>query len=182
MLSTPSGVPACPLVSCQTLVLPLALHSHMLHILVNNFLRSVRVWSPNSTGNRVCFSPLLLSVIIYYCCVRILCLTLCDPVDCSPPGSSVYGILQARILEWIGMPSSRGSSQPRDQTHVSCISCIGRQILYHCSPWEDTPLPPNIHSPMPATPALSKSWGIASSHTLPTCPWKAVLLGRLRGQ
>ena len=39
-----------------------------------------------------------------------LCLTLCDPMDCTPPGSSVHGILQARILEWAAMPSSRGSS------------------------------------------------------------------------
>ena len=45
-------------------------------------------------------------------------------MDCSPPGSSVCGILQARILEWVAMPSSRGSSQPRDGTHVSCGSCI----------------------------------------------------------
>ena len=43
-----------------------------------------------------------------------LCLTLCDPMDCSPPGSSVHGIIQARILEWVAMPSSRGSSWPRD--------------------------------------------------------------------
>ena len=50
------------------------------------------------------------------------CPTLCDPMDCSPPGSSVHGILQARILEWIAMPSSRVSSWPRDQTHVSCIA------------------------------------------------------------
>ena len=56
---------------------------------------------------------------------------LCDPVDCSPPGSSVHGILQARILEWVAMPSSRGSSPPRDRTHVSYVSCIGRQVLYH---------------------------------------------------
>ena len=41
-------------------------------------------------------------------------LTLCDPMDCSPPGSSVLGILQARILEWVAIPFSRGSSQPRD--------------------------------------------------------------------
>ena len=47
------------------------------------------------------------------------CLTLCDPRDRSPPVSSVSGILQARILEWVAMPSSRGSSWPRDQTHVS---------------------------------------------------------------
>ena len=42
------------------------------------------------------------------------CLTLCDPMDSSPPGSSVHGILKARILEWVAMPSSRGSSQPRN--------------------------------------------------------------------
>ena len=61
------------------------------------------------------------------------CPALCDPMDCSPPGSSVPGILPARILKWVAMPSSRGSSQPRDQTRVSCVSCIGRQVLYHWS-------------------------------------------------
>ena len=49
-------------------------------------------------------------------------LTPCNPKDCSPPGSSVHGNLQARILEWVAIPSFRGSSQPRDQTHVSCIA------------------------------------------------------------
>ena len=58
-------------------------------------------------------------------------LTLCDPMDCNPPGSSVHGILQARILEWVAMPSSGGFSQPRDQTHVSYILCIGGLVLYH---------------------------------------------------
>ena len=48
-------------------------------------------------------------------------LTLCDPIDFSPLGSSVHGILQARILEWVAIPFSRGSSQPRDRTQVSCI-------------------------------------------------------------
>ena len=47
------------------------------------------------------------------------CLTLCDPMDCSPPGSSVHGILQARILEWVAIPFSRGSSQAKDRTWVS---------------------------------------------------------------
>jgi len=56
-----------------------------------------------------------------YVLVAQSCLFLCNPIDCSPPGSSVHGILQARILEWIAMPSSRGSSQPRDQTLVSCF-------------------------------------------------------------
>ena len=50
-----------------------------------------------------------------------LCTTLCDSMDCSPPGSSVNGILQARVLEWFAMPSSRGSPQPRHWTQVSCI-------------------------------------------------------------
>ena len=58
------------------------------------------------------------------------CPTLCSPVHCSPPGFSVHGILQARILEWVAMPSSRGSSRPRDQIQVSCVSCIGRWVLY----------------------------------------------------
>ena len=59
------------------------------------------------------------------------CPTLCDPLDCSLPGSSVHGIFQARILEWVAISFSRGSSWPRDQTWVSCVSCIGRQVLYH---------------------------------------------------
>ena len=58
------------------------------------------------------------------------CLTLCDPMDCSPPGSSVHGTLQARILEWVSIPFSRGSSQSKDRTQASCT---GRWILYHLS-------------------------------------------------
>ena len=59
-----------------------------------------------------------------------LWLTLCDPMDCSLPGSSVHGILQARKLEWVAIPSSSGSSQPRDGSHDSFLSCIGRRVLY----------------------------------------------------
>ena len=59
------------------------------------------------------------------------CSTLCDPMDSSPTGSSVHGILQAGIVQWVAMSSSRGSSQPRDQTGVSYISCTGRQTFYH---------------------------------------------------
>ena len=77
---------------------------------------------------------------VYVCvcaCIRVnakllqLCPTLCDPMDHSFQGSSVSGILQARILEWVAIPSSRGSSWPRDWTQVSCVSCLGRQVLYH---------------------------------------------------
>ena len=60
---------------------------------------------------------------LFFCCSVIqLCLTLYDPINCSPPGSSVHEIFQARILEWVAMPSSRGSSQPRDPTQVSHIA------------------------------------------------------------
>ena len=64
-----------------------------------------------------------------------LCLTLYDPMDYNPPGSSVHGIFQPRILEWVAISFSRGSSWPRDRTRVSCI---GMQILYHLGssfPW-----------------------------------------------
>ena len=64
-------------------------------------------WKINKWNLRVCMLTLQ------------LCLTLFHPVDCSSPGSSVHGIFQARILEWIAMPSSRGSSLPRDQTCIS---------------------------------------------------------------
>ena len=71
----------------------------------------------------------------WFVCVRArlfwMCPTLCDPMDCSLPVSSVHGILQARILESVVMPSFRGSSQPRDRTHISYVSCIGRLVLYH---------------------------------------------------
>ena len=72
-------------------------------------------------------------------CVKSLqpCLTLATPwTVCSPPGSSVHGILQARILEQVAMPSSRGSSQPRDLIHISYIFCIGKRILYTSATWE----------------------------------------------
>ena len=63
-------------------------------------------------------------------------LILCDPKDCSLPGSFVHGIFQARILEWVAISFSKGSSWSRDGTHVFRISCTGRPILYHCAPWE----------------------------------------------
>ena len=58
------------------------------------------------------------------CVCSYLRLIFCDPMDCSPPGSCVHGILQARILEWVAMPSSRGFSIPRDWTYVFCDSSI----------------------------------------------------------
>ena len=63
------------------------------------------------------------------CTLSLSVLQLCDPTDCSPPVSSVHGIFQARILHWVAISFSRGSSPPRDWTHISWISCIGRWTL-----------------------------------------------------
>ena len=77
------------------------------------------------------------------------CPTLCNPMDCSPPGSCIHGILQARILEWVAIPFSRGSPWPREQTCVSCIEgglftiWATRQAFYqvHAKRWKPLLLP-----------------------------------------
>ena len=72
-------------------------------------------------------------------CVHMLAqlyLTLCDPMKCGRPGSSVHGISQARILEWVAISYFRGTFQPRDQIHISCISYSCRQIFYLWATWE----------------------------------------------
>ena len=88
--------------------------------------------------NRVpCALQLVLTSYLFYICVYVhaksfqLCLTFCNHMDCSPPGSSIHGIHQARIREWVAIPFSRRSSQLRDRTFISYILCIGRQVLYH---------------------------------------------------
>ena len=85
-----------------------------------------------------CCSSVVLKTTLPCTCAKSLqsCLTLCEPMDCSPPGSSVLGTLQARILEWVAMPSSRGSSWPRDRTHVSCISCTAGRFFTPWATWE----------------------------------------------
>ena len=60
----------------------------------------------------------------------------CNPMDHSLPGSSVHGILQARILAWFAMPSPRAPSQPRDQTQVSWVSCIEGRFFTYWTTWE----------------------------------------------
>ena len=74
------------------------------------------------------------SILVQVVLVTLSCLTLCDPMDCRPPGSSVYGILHTRILEQATIPFSRGSSQPRNWIRVFCIAgrfltvCIMREV------------------------------------------------------
>ena len=72
-----------------------------------------------------CTFPVGVNIVVRVCLLNHA--RLFATLDCSPAGSSVYGIAQARILEWVAISSSRGTSQPRDQTRVSCI---GRWILY----------------------------------------------------
>ena len=80
------------------------------------------LWWQLPSCNRTFIYVLLDScVCVCVCSVTQTCLTLCSPMVCSPPGSSVHGILQARILEWVAIPFSRGSSWPRDRTHISCM-------------------------------------------------------------
>ena len=69
-------------------------------------------------------------------CVCSVTKALCNPIDCSPPGSSVHRIFQTRILEQVSISYFRGPSLPRDQTGVSCVACLGSQILYHCTTWK----------------------------------------------
>ena len=95
------------------------------------------------------------------------CLTLCGPRDSRQPGSSVHGIFQARILQWVGISFCRGSSWPRDKTPVSCISCIGRQILYTSVTWE-------------AMWDVDKSWNVRD-FDFPSCKLKEIKVPASRG-
>ena len=86
---------------------------------VRNFQRKHCIWNSDWC------------VCVCVCVYAQLCLTIWDPLDCSPPFDSVHGIFQANILEQVAIFSSRGSSWPRDWNRISFISCIGRWILYH---------------------------------------------------
>ena len=92
----------------------------------------------NSQRTELRFTPISsfwspLSVMAANCavlCAKSLqsCPTFCNPKDCSPPGSSIHGILQVRILEWVAISFSRGCLPPRDQTHISKVSWISVQF------------------------------------------------------
>ena len=110
-------------------------------IVYNSFIYNV----PNLEITKISFNRKMkkhTQVHIYCCCCLVAksCPALFDPMDYSSPGSSVHGISQKRILEWIAVSFSRGSSWPRD---VTCISCIGRQILYS---WTTRESPVHIYN------------------------------------
>ena len=82
-----------------------------------------------------------------------------QPMDCSPPGSSIHGdSVQASILQWVAMPSSMGSSQSRDQTHVSYVSCIGKWVLYHYHHLGSPSFPAELNKISMALPSLIAMW------------------------
>ena len=96
-----------------------------------------------------------------------VCPTLCDPVDCSLPGSSILGILQTRILEWVAIPSFRRSSQSRDRTQVSCIA--GRFFTV----WATREAPWNLCKNEIYECQGCHPWAESMSHFIasPLCPW-----------
>ena len=113
------------------LILVSLLQLFLCYIFIGSFLLNVSI------------APLgmcpVMSFFLFICCCCLVtksCRLFWDPMNCSLPGYSVPGISQARILEWVAISCSRGSSQPRDRTCIFCVSCIGRQILYHWATWE----------------------------------------------
>ena len=93
--------------------------------------KTTNAFQLQSWASGLILSLLVFSEVIYVCMSLQSHLTLCNLRDLNPSGSSLYGILQARILEWVAIPSSRGFSWPGDGTHVSYVSCIVRRFLYH---------------------------------------------------
>ena len=114
----PNRISRMPILSPNVLHSEASSLSCYLTVCSHDFFTVHTQWRRKRTSSLVCFPAQSLQS----------CPTLCEPVDHSPPGSSVHGILQARILECVAISFSRESSWPRDWT---CISCIGSQILYH---------------------------------------------------
>ena len=128
------------LINCMALIRAYHLRTIVPHLRNGTLYQWITFFSQSNT----------LFIIIRVCVCVCVCMhsvtqpspTLCIPMNCSPPGSSVHGILQARILEWVAIFYSRGSFQPRDKTRVSCI---GIRILHHWTTWE-APLTPPPHN------------------------------------
>ena len=99
-------------------------------------LKNTQRWSPSEwTGNDVSVTLInpLWTFLVVVVIQSLSPFWLCNPMGCSLPGSFVLGISQAKIQDWVAISSSRGASQPRDRTHVSCT---GKWILYHWATWE----------------------------------------------
>ena len=127
MLPGPCGFRSLPRASCDapSFWIPLGFRLH------NVDHHCVVIFKRQSQQTPLFFSEGIHKVVLLRTKSLQSCLTLCNPMDCSPPGPTVHGLLRARTVEWVAMPSSKGSSPPRNRTHTSDISCIGRQALYH---------------------------------------------------
>ena len=134
-------------------------------IVVVWLLQIVLQWPSSDRSHYVCVSAKSLQLFP----------TLCHPVDFSPPGSSAYRILQARTLEWVAVPSSRGPSCPRDWTNISHISYLGRQGLYHLSHLGNPGLDSKDVKPV----SLKVSLYICASISLACIPRRRILIARL---
>ena len=108
-----------------------------------SYYRTCKIFLINESS-KITYEELIHNMSWSYSCVYMTiisfsqsCPTLCDPTDCSPLGFSVWGIFLGRILKWVAISSSRGSSWSRDWTRVSRVSSIGRKIFfYHLLTWE----------------------------------------------
>ena len=120
----------------------------------NHFLCIVAYWAHPSKEVHACTKSLQ------------LCLTLCNPMDCSRPGSSVHGIVQARILEWVAMAFTRGSSWPRDWTCISKSVALTGGFFTTSVPWEAqivAQLCPTLCNPMDYSPSSSSVYAVSFS-------------------
>ena len=155
-----------------------------------------QVWAVSSDCGRLCCQRLK-GLCAVLCLVAQSCPTLCHPMDCSPLGCSIHGILQARILEWVAISFSRGSSQPRDRIRVSRIA--GDSLPsdpprkprngYRCGHLLPAPRPPtHCHEPQvppefqytKSTPCASKA-GLRVSQAERITSWSAYLLCHFEG-
>ena len=108
-------------------------HYKIIHFLdVVMIIQYIRAQDTESEGHKdKSHMVMCMGVFVCVCAYAQSYLTLCNPMDRSPPGSSAHGTLQARILEQVAISSSRESSLPKDQTCISYVSCIGRWVLYY---------------------------------------------------
>ena len=118
------------------------LQNWLLVLFIINLISKLCKWSLTINNSKtilfsICYVPGTLSIALFkphkHACMlsHFSCVWLFVTLDCSLPSFCVRGILQARIVEWVAMPSSRGSSRPGHWTHVSYVSCMCRQVLYH---------------------------------------------------
>ena len=130
------------------------------------------IFEPDRLGLYLNFTTYYLWDCGLLCLVAQSCPILCNPMDCNPSGSSVHGILQARILEWVAMPSFRGSSQPRDWIQVSLIAgrflsiWATREAHFYSAAAKSLQSCPTLCDPIDGSPPGSPVPGILQARTL----------------